>query len=82
MAGDGRKKRLGAALAIALSPVALVAACVDGVTPDCSDAATPCGPSLDAGPERVEAALPEAARIDGAPEAAPDAPDLDAGDEG
>jgi hypothetical protein len=81
-------KRIGAALTIALSPVVFAAACVDGTTPDCSDAATQCGPNLDGSPERIEAALPEAATFDSAT-AAPDAvadgdaaAALDAGDEG
>lgn len=78
-------KRLGAALMIALTPIGFAAGCVDGYTPDCSDAATQCGPSLDGSPERIEAALPEAAPIvDSAGEAASDADDaadLDAGDE-
>ena len=63
--------------------------CVDGTTPDCSDAATQCGPDLDGTTDAVfEAALPETAPpSDGAidssttPDAEPDA-DLDAGDEG
>ncbi len=65
----------------------VVAACVDGVTPDCSDAATPCGPNNDASADVLEAQpLPEASRPDTAaspdPDAeAPEAGDLDAGDE-
>lgn len=82
-------KRRGAVLAIALAPLGFAPACVDGTTPDCSDAATGCGPGVDGSPERIEAALPDASRPDTAPvdagsEAAPDAADadLDAGDEG
>jgi hypothetical protein len=30
-----------------LAQLCLAGDCVDGVTPDCSDAATPCGPNLD-----------------------------------
>jgi hypothetical protein len=63
---------------------AIATACVDGVTPDCSDPKNQCGPSLDGSPEHVEAALPEAAApMDSAigADAAPDA-DLDAGDGG
>ena len=85
MGGDRRTggKRLGAVLAIALSPSAIATGCVDGVTPDCSDAATQCGPNLDAttAADRREAGPLEAAP-DGALEAAPDVADLDAGDEG
>ena len=38
-------------LVVALASFAptLSVACVDGVTPDCSDAATACGPDLDGG---------------------------------
>jgi hypothetical protein len=78
-------KRLGATLAMALTPLGFAFGCVDGVTPDCSDAATQCGPSLDATAERTEAALPEAAALDSAADDAADAADaadLDAGDEG
>ncbi len=73
--------------------LATVAGCVDGTTPDCSDAATQCGPDLDGTTSDVgEASLPETsppsdASIDTSidtstsPDAEPDA-DLDAGDEG
>jgi len=69
--------------------LATVAGCVDGTTPDCSDAASQCGPDLDGTTNDVlEAALPETsppsdAAIDTStsPDAEPDA-DLDAGDEG
>jgi hypothetical protein len=69
--------------------LATIAGCVDGTTPDCSDAATQCGPDLDGTTNDVlEAALPETsppsdAAIDTStsPDAEPDA-DLDAGDEG
>lgn len=65
----------------------LALACVSGVTPDCSDAATPCGPGSDASGDVLEAQpLPEASRADAAsspdPDAeGPEAGDLDAGDE-
>jgi hypothetical protein len=36
-----------ALIAIALLQAAYAVACVDGQTPDCSDAATQCGPNLD-----------------------------------
>jgi hypothetical protein len=75
-------RRLGAAVALVLSPLGLAAGCVDGVTPDCSDAATSCGPAVDASADsaRLDATpAPEAAVLDGAAEASPD---LDAGDEG
>lgn len=32
---------------LVLAQLCLAGDCVDGVTPDCSDAATPCGPDLD-----------------------------------
>lgn len=48
-----RRGMLVVALA-SFSPT-LGVACVDGVTPDCSDAAAACGPDLDGG------ALPDAA---------------------
>jgi len=72
-----------------LATSTLVGGCVDGTTPDCSDAATQCGPDLDGTTnDVVEAALPETAPPSDAaidtstnPDAEPDA-DLDAGDEG
>ena len=71
--------------AIALAQCAFVAACVDGKTPDCSDASTGCGPDLDGSADRSEAqVLPEATPADSPVDnAAPDAgdPDADAGDE-
>ena len=45
-----------------LAQLCLAGDCVDGVTPDCSDAATQCGPDLDA------------ATFDAPAEAATDAP--------
>jgi hypothetical protein len=72
-------RRLGAAVALVLSPLGLAAGCVDGVTPDCSDAATPCGPAVDASADSARVDATEAAALDGAAEATPD---LDAGDEG
>ena len=67
----------------------IVGGCVDGTTPDCSDAATQCGPVLDGTTVDVgeasppETAPPGDAAIDTSttPDAEPDA-DLDAGDEG
>jgi hypothetical protein len=67
---------------------AYVVGCTDGTTPDCSDAATHCGPDVDATTERIEAALPESAPpadapIDSTPaDATPPDADLDAGDGG
>ncbi len=49
--------------------------CVDGVTPDCSDAAAKCGPSLD------DASPDTSTPLEAGPDAAPDAP-ADAVDEG
>jgi hypothetical protein len=80
-----------AALGIVLVQAAYFVGCVDGTTPDCSDAATQCGPDIDATGDRVvvEAALPEASPPTDASndttsadtDAEPDA-DLDAGDGG
>ena len=74
---------------IVLLQMLYVVACVDGVTPDCSDAAARCDPSLGFGSafDRNEAQpLPEASRPDtaDADSAVPDAPiaDADAGDGG
>ncbi len=73
-------------IGVVLLQLAYVAGCVDGTTPDCSDAATKCGPDIDASGEHSEAALPEGAPpIDATNDTATDAPpdaDLDAGDEG
>lgn len=41
-------RRVPIVVAIGLSHLLLGADCVDGVTPDCGDAAAQCGPSLDA----------------------------------
>ena len=78
---------VAAVAAIAVVQVGYVAGCVDGVTPDCSDAATGCGPSLDGTFDSAEAQpLPESGRPDAAEDGdgfVPDAndPDADAGDE-
>jgi hypothetical protein len=84
--GRGRRT-LGILGAFTLAQVALAAGCVRGVTPDCSDPAVQCGPSLDGAsadgsPDRKETAA-EAAQDTFVPDALPDAPDadLDAGDE-
>ena len=79
-----------AACGIALVPLLTLEGCVDGTTPDCSDAATHCGPDVDATLDVVEAALPEASPPTDAPldtSSTADAngggdADLDAGDEG
>lgn len=42
-------RRGSVVIAIGLSQLLLGGDCVDGVTPDCSDAAAQCGPSLDGG---------------------------------
>lgn len=77
------------AASVLLAQAALAAACVDGVTPDCADAAAQCGPSLDAAREAdTSVTLPDAtpdAAVDGSGDAAEaDAPDadLDGGDGG
>jgi hypothetical protein len=92
MAEGGRSSRRAHALlvlgAVVSSQALLAADCVDGKTPDCSDAAAQCGPNIDAASPDVadtSVTLPDAA--DGATDAAADAPDeadagdLDAGDE-
>ena len=66
--------------------------CTDGVTPDCSDAATQCGPSIDGATTTLETSVaPEASPPEGggdsAADGASDAPNdsdaaLDAGDGG
>lgn len=82
------RRRLAAFGIALLLQGAYVVGCTDGTTPDCSDAATHCGPDVDATSERVEAALPETAPPLDAPTDSiaadvtqPDA-DLDAGDGG
>ena len=90
MRWQGAARVLGlAASGVVLFHAATFVACVDGTTPDCSDAASQCGPDLDgASGDVLEAALPEASPPSDAPndtsspaDAEPDA-DLDAGDEG
>jgi hypothetical protein len=79
-----------AACGIVLVQLVTFQGCVDGTTPDCSDAATHCGPDVDATSDVLEAALPEAAPPTDAPNdtsSTADAngggdADLDAGDEG
>lgn len=78
--GRGRRRVLGA-LALGLAQGGFAAGCVDGVTPDCSDAAAQCGPSLDldaGASDRAEAdtaASADASRLD---TFVPDAPRGDA----
>lgn len=70
----------------------IVIACTDGVTPDCSDAATQCGPNIDGSTTLLETSLISEASLpegggDGAADGAGDAPNdsdaaLDAGDGG
>ena len=85
--GSCAAARLGAAAIVLLLQGLYAAGCVDGTTPDCSDASTHCGPDIDATSERFEAALPEAASpvdapLDSADAAQQSDADLDAGDEG
>ena len=62
------------AIGVVLVPLQLAANCVDGVTPDCSDAAAMCGPDLDGAVEAdTSVSLPDAA--------GEDAPTIDAADE-
>jgi len=78
--------------AVLLAQASLGATCVDGVTPDCSDAAAKCGPSVDGSADAGDTSLtlPDGAgdATDGAADGdASDAdadagdPDADAGDE-
>jgi hypothetical protein len=62
---------------------AILMACTDGVTPDCSDAATQCGPDIDgAASTDTSVVLPDASKPDTAADAQSDADaDLDAGNE-
>ena len=70
-------------VALALAPLALLA-CVEGVTPNCSDPATPCGPSVDAAsegstpdaaPDARDASVPDTSSADADADAPLDAPD-------
>lgn len=78
-------RRNAFALVVIALPLALtILACVDGTTPDCSDAATKCGPDLDGSSDRDSSLqLPEASRPDATSDVDVDAQDadLDAGDE-
>lgn len=77
--------RRGAAFATALllSQVLLGADCVDGKTPDCSDAAAQCGPDLDGGDASDTSVPVPDAPSEAAPDAAGDAAEdaADASDE-
>ena len=69
-------------LAAAALSVLTAVACVDGQTPDCSDAAAGCGPDtdgaiLDAANDAADAGK-DAASIDAPGDAAPDSPTVDA----
>ncbi len=69
-----------------LAQSALGATCVDGATPDCSDPAANCAPSLDGSADRVDAlVLPETSGSDASSDvdaAEADVLELDAGDAG
>lgn len=87
-AGGPRRGSLGPIVAIFVAQLLLAADCVDGKTPDCSDAAAQCGPFVgDANADANDSSItfPDAndaasdAPADAADEA--DAGDLDAGDE-
>jgi hypothetical protein len=70
------------AASVLLSMMQLAADCVDGVTPDCSDAAAKCGPSLDGSTDSPNV-LPEASTDGGDADAPDDAtPDRDAAADG
>ena len=73
-----RATRWVAVAAITLVQTGYAVGCVDGMTPDCSDASTHCGPDLDG--TVVEAqTLPESSPpVDGALDAVPEAGDADA----
>jgi len=80
--GRGRRT-LGMLVVLAVAEAGIAAGCVDGTTPDCTDPAVQCGPSLDGSPDRAEAApdvLQDTSLDTFVPDAPPDA-DLDAGDE-
>lgn len=62
---------------VLLSQAFFAVSCVDGVTPDCSDAAAKCGPETDGHASDTNVALPETSTGDADAEA-----DLDAGDAG
>lgn len=47
-----------------LAQLCLAVDCVDGVTPDCSDAATQCGPDLDGATPDAPAEAPVDAAVD------------------
>ena len=51
-------------VAVVLGQLCLAGDCVDGATPDCSDAAAQCGPDLDGG--TIEATAPLDAAADAA----------------
>ena len=80
----------GILLVVQLATLVTIEGCVDGTTPDCSDAATHCGPDVDAALDVLSPALPEAAPPTDAPNDASSTADangggdadLDAGDEG
>jgi hypothetical protein len=81
--GAPRRARYGRLVPVAagvLVALAGIAACVDGVTPNCSAPGAQCKPSLDGGTD-VSQLLPEAGDAGDEAEAAAD-PDADAGDEG
>jgi hypothetical protein len=59
MGTTSRKRRLIVLAAVPLALAQLAADCVDGATPDCSDAQARCGPDLDATVD-VSSTLPEA----------------------
>lgn len=65
------QRRLTALLCVAMATVVeivFLGGCVDGKTPDCSDAATPCSPDLD-GTVPEAASTEEAGNADGASDA-------------
>lgn len=65
-------------LAFVLLPTAAIAvACVDGVTPDCSDPKVQCGPDLDGAADRAETGNADTSLLD----VADSQPNPDAGDE-
>lgn len=77
-------RRVGwVAIGVVLLPMQLAANCVDGVTPDCSDAAAMCGPDLDGAIEAdTSVALPDATSADApSPDATDAADESDGGPE-
>jgi hypothetical protein len=77
---SGRRSVQPLAVALALVPLALLvlSACVEGITPNCSDPATPCGPGASPGVDGSSEASPQDATTDVRDASASEAGDADA----